>query len=210
MRRAGRGFLIAALAALALSGCAMYPGSARPVALEDLRAEEGWTLLDSVPYVPQVSEKGCGAACLAMVLGHFGMETPAVALEEECASTDKEGIKAAALRDAAKRRGFSAYLFAGTVADLEHELARGRPVLVGLIKSYGGKFATAHFEVVVGLHPGQRRIAVLDPAVGLMHDSLDGFEAEWKATKGVMLVVFVPKVETVSASVGGTKDGGSP
>jgi len=200
---------IAAVAAFALSGCAIYPGTARPTSLEDLRRDEGWTLLDSVPYVPQVSEKGCGAACLAMVLGHMGIETPAVALEEECVSGAEEGIKASALRDAARRRGLSAYLFAGTLKDLEHELARGRPVVVGLVKSYGGKLATSHFEVVVGLHAGQRRIAVLDPAVGLMHDSLDGFEGEWRATQGVMLVVFVPEARAVLASRDGPLDGGS-
>ena len=193
-----RPILIAALAALASAGCALYPGTARPATLEDLREDEGWILLDSVPMVRQVSQKGCGAACLAMVLGHWGFESGAEELEAECAGPGTEGIRATALRDAARRRGLSAYLFSGTVADLEHELARGRPVLVGLAKANGDEF-TAHFEVVVGLHPGRERIAALDPAVGLMRDSLAGFRSEWMATKGVMLVVFLPEAVAAPA-----------
>lgn len=208
MRRPWCPVLIAALAAMASLGCAVYPGTARPAFIEDLRREEGWTLLDSVPYVRQVSEKGCGAACLAMVLRHWGIESPVEALEEECAAPVKGDIRASALRDAARRRGLAAYLFAGTLADLEHELARGRPIVVGLAKPRGEGF-TSHFEVVVGLHPGQGRIAVLDPAVGLMHDSLAGFENEWKLTKGVMLVVFVPESEMVSAKPDGPTGGGT-
>lgn len=208
MRRPEFAVLAMAFAALVSTGCALYPGSARPIALDDLRGEDGWTLLDSVPYVKQISEKGCGAACLSMVLGHWGFEAPVEALEEECGTPAKEGIRAAAMRDAARRRGLSAFLLAGSLADLEHELARGRPVVVGLAKPAGDAF-TAHFEVVVGLHRGQGRIAVLDPALGLMHDSLAGFENEWKLTRGVMLVVFVPEAGTVLASRDGPEGGGS-
>ena len=202
MRRPACLAVTAAFAAIASLGCAVYPGTARPASVEDLRGEEGWILLDSVPYVPQVSDKGCGAACLAMVFRHWGIETQVEALEEEFGDPVHEGIRASALRDAARRRGLSAYLFAGTAADLEHELSRGRPVVVGLAKPHDEGF-TSHFEVVVGLHPAQQRIAALDPGIGLTCDSLTGFENEWMPTKGVMLVVFVPEPEVASAKPAG-------
>ena len=198
-----------ALAAISLAGCAIYPGTARPADLEDLRAEEGWILLDAVPFVPQVSEKGCGAACLAMVLGHWGDGTRVESIEAECAISEEDGIRASALRDAAKRRGLSAFLFQGNVADLEHELSRGRPVVVGLAKPNGSGF-TSHFEVVVGLHPRQMRIAALDPAIGLTSDSLAGFEVEWRSTKGVTLVVFRPETVADVKKSGGEQEGDGP
>src|SRR5690349_17079574 len=137
MAAAARSLLCTLAAALSLAGCALYPGTARPADLADLRLEEGWLLLDSVPYVPQVSDQGCGAACLAMVLGRWGEEASAAVLEAECAAAGQAGIRAADLRDAARRRGLSAFLFRGTVADLAHELSRGRPVVVGVVRTYG-------------------------------------------------------------------------
>jgi len=202
-----RFFLTVALAALSCLGCAVYPGTARPASLDDLRGEEGWVLLDSVPFVRQVSDKGCGAACLAMVLGHWGDGTPVESLEEECAATPQDGIRASALRDAARRRGLSAFVLQGSVADLEHELSRGRPVVVGLAKPNGDAF-TSHFEVVVGLHRRRGRIATLDPAFGLLSDSLAGFESEWRPTKGVTLVVFVPETKPVVTNVAFMESGG--
>jgi ABC-type bacteriocin/lantibiotic exporter with double-glycine peptidase domain len=201
--------LVLAAAATSLLGCAVYPGTSRPASLEDLGREDGWILLDSVPFVRQVSEKGCGAACLAMVLGRWGSDAPVEALEGECGAAGREGIRASVLRDAARRRGLSAYLFQGSVADLRHELERGRPVVVGLHKPNGAGF-TSHFEVVVGLHPGSRRIAVLDPAVGPMCDSLAGFEGEWRPTKGVTLVVFLPELKPFLTMLDGKQSGGGP
>jgi len=183
---------LAVVGGFSVLGCASYPGTARPASFDDLRREEGWLLLDSVPFVRQVTDMGCGAACLAMVLGHWG-DGPAVEdLEKECAAPGQDGIRASDLRDAARRRGMAAFLLRGTLADLEHELSRGRPVVVGLAKPTGRGFLS-HFEVVVGIHRDGGRIAMLDPARGLVCDSLPGFEAEWTPTKGVTLVVFLPE-----------------
>lgn len=189
---------LALAAALPATGCiALYPGTARPVTMEELRAEEGWTLLETVPDVRQASDQDCGAACLSMVLGHWGVPAPAAVLEKECAVEGREGIRAADLRDAAKRRGFSAFLFKGRVEDLRHELEKGRPVVVGLIKS-GPLGVTSHFEVVIGIDPVGRRVALRDPLLGLMRDSLDGFEREWEPTGFVTLVVFLRKPEAAA------------
>jgi len=183
--------LFAALVAVTTAGCATVPGTAQPATYEELRQEEGWTLLDAVPFVEQHSGEDCGAASLSMVLAHWGVDAPAETLAQECAVAGEPGLRASALRDAARRRGLSAYLFAGRVADLEHELGRGRPVVVGLLRSEGLLSAT-HFEVVVGVHPRAQRIAALDPAVGLVADALPAFAGEWAATEGVTLVVFRP------------------
>jgi len=199
--------LAAALAAAALPGCVVYPGTARPTTWDELRREEGWTLLDTVPFVAQRTEQDCGAASLAMVLARWGVDAPPEEIERECAEPGQDGLKASALRDAVRRRGLKAFVFAGRVEDLEHELALGRPVVVGLVKSIG-PLVSSHFEVVVGLQPASggnaaRQIAALDPFRGLVRDSLDGFRGEWEATKGVTLVIFKPGAGPVALAAGG-------
>ena len=191
--------LLAALSAFAAAGCvSMHPGSAEATTWEELRREPGWLLLDAVPFVPQEKDTDCGAAALSMALAHWGVDAPRATLEAECAVDGQEGLRAAALRDAAKRRGLQAFVFRGRVKDLEHELARGRPIVVGLLKSIG-PLTLSHFEVVVGLHPGAGRVAALDPARGLVRDSLPAFSGEWAAAGDVTLVLFRPADATARA-----------
>ena len=177
-------------AAALLPGCVVvHAGTARDATWEEICAEAGWALVEGVPFVAQESETDCGAAALAMVLARWGEEVPVAVLERECAAPGVEGIRAGALRDAARRRGLRAFVVPGRVEDLRQEIARGRPVVVGLVKSLGPLTST-HFEVVVGLHDGSGRVAALDPARGLVTDALPAFRAEWEAAGGATLVVF--------------------
>jgi hypothetical protein len=99
-----------------------------------------------------------------------------------------DGIAAGRLRDHARGHGLASYLIAGELADLEHELARGRPVLVGLVKPQR-RGALAHYEVVVAVHPERRAVVTLDPAEGLRQNSYDGFVAEWEPAGRLTLIV---------------------
>jgi ABC-type bacteriocin/lantibiotic exporter with double-glycine peptidase domain len=185
------------------TGCVAYSrGTARETTYDDLRREDGWLLVDVAPIVRQESDDDCGAASLSTVLAVWGVDASAETLRKECAVADESGLRATSLRDAARRRGLSAFLLAGRVADLDHELRRGRPVLVGVVKS-AGTVSVTHFEVVVGLHPGAARVAALDPARGLVCDALADFAGEWAATKGVTLVVFRPESKATTAATGG-------
>jgi ABC-type bacteriocin/lantibiotic exporter with double-glycine peptidase domain len=179
---------LALAAAFSSAGCILSLGSAEPTTQQELQAEQGWILVGDVPHVAQENAEGCGAAALSSVLARWGVDVPAATLREECTLPGVEGLQAAELRDAARRRGLSAFVFEGTIADLEHELRLGRPVVVGLVKSLGPLTAT-HYEVVVGLRP-DAEVAAIDPAQGLVRDTLPAFTAEWAATRGVTLVVF--------------------
>ena len=99
------------------------------------------------------------------------------------------GIKAGALRDFAKYRGFNAYVIEGNFDDLLSELQRNRPVVVGLIKVHSNRLA-GHYEVVVGVNPDQKRVATLDPARGWRENTFDGFSLEWNLSKNVTLIGF--------------------
>lgn len=171
---------------LATTGCG-YLGSARPFDATEL----DWNAVRDIPFVRQNSQKDCGAAALSMVLGYWGIQTPISEIVAGCV-LQPEGIRAGDLRDYAKKKGLSAYLFEGKIEDLEKELSRGRPVVVGVVKPYAGKLIL-HYEVVVGLHRERRKILTLDPSSGWMCNTYEGFLMEWEATRRLTLVLF--KVE---------------
>ena len=92
-----------------------------------------------------------------------------------------------------KSHGLEAFLIEGKMKDLEHELGRGRPVIVGLIKPYVWNKFLSHYAVIVGLHPEQKKIVLLDPADGWRQYTFEGFEGEWLPTKRLTLVLFRQK-----------------
>ena len=186
----GRCFVL--VGCVLVSGC--YLGSARTATPADLapRQDDGWNKVDGVPPVRQIAREDCGAAALAMVLGYWGLPVTRAdisAAAQPPASEPERGIKAAALRDFARRRGLEAFLIQGELADLDRELGRHRPVLVGVMKRTSRR-VYPHYEVVIGISRGQQRILTLDPAHGLRINSREGFAAEWTAAGRLTLIVF--------------------
>jgi ABC-type bacteriocin/lantibiotic exporter with double-glycine peptidase domain len=174
-----------------LSVCGCYVGSARSATPADLRSDEGWQRIEGVPEVRQVAREDCGAASLAMVLGYWGRRVPREELNTANAPGSEGGLQAATLRDLARRQGLQAFLIPGQFGDLDRELRRGHPVLVGVVKRYGRR-AYPHYEVVVGMSRRTQRVLTLDPADGLRVDSREGFAAEWAAAGQVTLIVYPP------------------
>jgi ABC-type bacteriocin/lantibiotic exporter with double-glycine peptidase domain len=166
---------------VAATGCGVV-GSA------SIEREAGWLTAAEVPVVRQKGEADCGAAALAMVLSSLSRP---VTLEEIIAACpgSEPGIRAADLRDVARREGLKAFVIAGTVDDLERELGKHRPILVGLVKGEGQR-RTCHYEVVVGLNLERCQVALLDPARGWRRDDLDRFASEWRPAGQLALVVF--------------------
>jgi ABC-type bacteriocin/lantibiotic exporter with double-glycine peptidase domain len=191
--------LLAGLVALlaASTGCvsySTYTGSATAFAPAQLEREPGWLAVRNVPVVKQQSEIDCGAAAIAMVVTYWTTE-PAARLLAELRPVRKPGLEAGRLRDFARRRDLAAYLVSGQVADLERELAAGRPVLVGLVKPQR-KGALTHYEVVVGFNRQKGIVVTLDPARGWRQNDLRGFLAEWKPAANLALVILGPTTRT--------------
>jgi ABC-type bacteriocin/lantibiotic exporter with double-glycine peptidase domain len=178
------GLLAAASACVTYS---TYTGSATSFAPDQLEREPGWLAVRNVPVVRQESETDCGAAAIAMVVTYWTTE-PTARLLAELRPVRRPGLAAGRLRDFARRRDLTAYLVSGQIADLERELAAGRPVLVGLVKPQR-KGALTHYEVVVGFHRQKGIVVTLDPARGWRQNQLRGFLAEWKPAANLALVV---------------------
>lgn len=177
-----------------LGACAQYTGTGRELTAGALVSERGWLSVSQVPLLRQHSEHDCGPTALAMVLGYWQRRAGVATTPPVSAGSDRR-YSAAELRDQARALGFSAFVVAGTLPDLVHELQQQRPVIVGMAKPtvHG---AVAHYEVVVAIHAASQRIATLDPALGWRQNSLRGFLQEWVPAGQLLLVVLGPAAAT--------------
>jgi ABC-type bacteriocin/lantibiotic exporter with double-glycine peptidase domain len=172
---------------LVLAGC--YTGSAQTVTATEIARDPGWLLVPDVPFVGQEGEHDCGAAALVMVLRYWDVRVTVQDIAAAFPSSRGRGLTAGELREFAHARGLRAFVIHGEPADLRAELERGRPLIVGLAKAHGAQ-KLAHYEVVVGLHRGRRRILTLDPAEGWRENTVEGFAEEWAPAQRAALVIF--------------------
>jgi len=181
------------VALLAATGCRLsYTGGAKPVNAAQL--DNTWLRASATPVVKQKSQVDCGLAALAMVAGAWGQTWTVDDLRRDVKMSAK-GAKLGALRDAARARGLEAYVIAGNHDDLQRELAKGRPVMLGLQLPFEMDRALHHYEVVVAIHPRDGTIVTLDPATGkYLKRTRAVLEKEWKPVGYPTLVVVGPLV----------------
>ncbi len=180
---------LAAAACASMSGC--YHGSAHNVSARQVverGAEAGWVVVARMGLVRQSANDDCGAAALAMMLGHWAVPTSAAEILRSIPREPGHGIALDALRDFARARGLTSYVIRGELADLATEIGLDHPVLVGLVQQYGDH-ARAHYEVITGINSTTRRLLLLDPARGLREDTFEGFMSEWTTAGRPTLVI---------------------
>ena len=140
--------------------------------------------------VRQDAQPACGAAVLTAALAYWDRPVSKEEVLEACPVKD-EGIQAKALRTFARGKGMECFIVRGEPGDLEYELAKGRPVVVGTRKG-----RLTHYELVVGLRPG-RQVVTLDPARGWRRESWTRFLEEWTAAARTTMVLFPPDSATI-------------
>jgi ABC-type bacteriocin/lantibiotic exporter with double-glycine peptidase domain len=178
-----------------LAGC--HVGTSQTFAPERLERERGWTAVRGVPFVEQQREMDCGAAAAAMVLAFWRHPAAEQAIWQAARPRAGHGLSAGWLRNYLRRSGLTAYLVHGAIDDVAQELARGSPVLVGVMKA-SGKTGLTHYQVVVAMSTGKATIVVLDPATGWRESRVDDFEKEWARTKHVMIVAHARSGEVAA------------
>ena len=156
-----------------------------PVLLSGALAATSGLWLD-VPFVRQQAD-GCGAASISMVMQYWLKKTsdriPPAAdvarIQRELFNRHAKGIYASNMESYFRRNGFRVFAFRGTLQDLRHHLAKGRPLIVCLQDS--GKSGPLHYVVVVGLERQDGVVLVNDPAQRkLLKMDLRNFEARWR------------------------------
>ena len=153
-----------------------------------------------VPFVPQQKD-GCGAAGIAMVMQYWEQHQGR-AVQPEAAparilralyAPGAHGIYASAMVRYFQQNGYRAFAFAGQTADLERELAQGRPLLVALKPGSG---SSLHYVVVAGLDEPQQVVLINDPAQRkLLKQDISQFEPEWNAA-GRWTLLAVPETSS--------------
>jgi ABC-type bacteriocin/lantibiotic exporter with double-glycine peptidase domain len=150
-----------------------------------------------VPFVAQQKD-GCGAACIAMVMQywerHQGQpaqpQADSAQIYKSVYTRDAHGTYASAMLRYLQQNGYRAFAFAGQDADLERELAQGRPLIAALKPGPG---STLHYVVVAGLDQPDQLVLMNDPAQRkLVKEDESQFEREWQAT-GHWLLLAVPE-----------------
>jgi ABC-type bacteriocin/lantibiotic exporter with double-glycine peptidase domain len=179
------------------AGCAAAPG--RPVSPARLAREPGWLATRPIPLTLQVGEMDCGPAAASMLLAFWGRGEPPAALRAEAGVPEDRGLTAVTLRDLIRARGLGAHLLSGEIADLERELAAGRPALVGTLRKGPGGLI-AHSQLVAALHRQRGLVVVADPAVGWRELTLEAFQTLWSRAHRVLIVAF-PRPEPGQAQL---------
>ena len=100
--------------------------------------------------------RDCGAACLASVAGHYGLQLPIAKIRQLC-HTDKRGTNALGLIQGLEQMGFNAK---GVKASLENLPQAPLPAIAHTIF----KEQFQHYVVIYKIHKG--KISVMNPAYG--------------------------------------------
>ena len=150
-----------------------------------------------VPFVRQ-DKNGCGPASIAMVMRYWshqrsatggsaaGDDADPAAIERAVYSKEGKGARGSDMQRYFEGAGFRAFVFKGEWADLEHHLAKGRPLIVSL-----GEAHSFHYVVVSGLDGRQGPVLVNDPARRkLLKVDRAAFEKAWDAAQDWTLLAL--------------------
>jgi ABC-type bacteriocin/lantibiotic exporter with double-glycine peptidase domain len=136
-----------------------------------------------VPFVAQ-QKNGCGPASIAMVMEYWQKQR-ATAHDDAAEvmrtlAPRRDGVRASDMVRSFEQHNYRAFAYAGDWSDIEHQLAKGRP-LIAALKPEGGN--DLHYVVIAGIDDAQQIVLVNDPAQRkLLKESRAQLEHEWKAT----------------------------
>ena len=129
----------------------------------------------------------CGAACLASVAAHFGLEMP-ISKIRQYASTDKKGTNILGMIEAAEALGFSAK---GVKGEFESLFEIPAPTIAHIVV----KEVLHHFVVIY--KATDKCIEVMDPMDGKLHRvPHDQFREQWSG----VLVLIMPNDSFVAGN----------
>jgi hypothetical protein len=195
----GVAIAVGVLASSALSGCASETPATRLVASIEADAPVRWIGPANVPLIVAADEHGRSFAALDAVLAYWGRSNGAA---RRLARAPSDAVLAGDLERAARAVGLSTVSFHGALEDVVYELRAGRPVIVAMAPTDAAPAGASHYEVVVAWDPAGHRLRSLDPARGFVERTAADFQDDWRAARGLILVVFESEqaMGTISSS----------
>jgi ABC-type bacteriocin/lantibiotic exporter with double-glycine peptidase domain len=165
-------------------------GCASRVTLDTVRGDVAaghGHLITSVPFIPQEAYQ-CGPASLAMVLQYWGAPVGQEEIAQALYLPSIRGTLNLDLEFYARRRGFEARAFAGSLERVRLELRRGRPLIV--FQDLGvPAYPVPHFAVLLG-YDDRARVVVLHSGTSAYRVvPYDEFERTWARRKAWTLLV---------------------
>jgi ATP-binding cassette subfamily B protein len=156
----------------------------RPLRLDlESKPELGEKVIRRFALVEQAEEMDCGAACLAMLCRHYGLQVTLGKLRE-LANVTTQGATLDSLARAGETLGFS---------------SRGVQCTFDALQGFELPFIVHwegyHYVIVYGI--SKRQVWVADPAVGFRKMSVEEFERGWSGT----CLVFTPGQDMAQAAV---------
>jgi len=183
------------LPAFLLGGCA----SVTP--FRGFTLNDDSTYVSSVPPVRQDKNHACGAACVAAVAAHWGVDLATFRSNHPLLPDDATGQD---LQELARQTGLQAFAYRGSIDDLQENLSKGRPLIVmipkpliggnGLVTTpllnlwndYGPR--PPHWVVAVGFIKDQQ-IIIHDPASGPLVVDQPTFAKWWAKNDNLCVLI---------------------
>ncbi|HZZ40883.1 MAG TPA: C39 family peptidase [Acidobacteriaceae bacterium] len=156
-------------------------------------AQAGAAVWVDVPFVHQPRE-GCGAASLSMLMQYWAHQegqppspdSEVGKIQQTLYVAAEHGIPASSMQSYLQQHGFLAFALNGHWSDLEQQLRKGRPLIVGL-RPQGER--ALHYVVIDGIDPGRSLVTMNDPADRkLLSEERAAFEKDWSATDHWLLL----------------------
>ncbi len=186
------------LCALLVAMLLLTAGCAPRVTLEDVRATVAGGqghLITTVPFIPQ-EEYQCGPASLAMVLQYYGSAVGQDEIARAIYLPSVRGTLNLDLAFYARRRGFQARSFAGTLEGAKEQVRRDRPLIVFQDLGFAA-FPVPHFAVLVGYDDRTRTVVLHSGTTAYRVVSYDEFERTW-ARRRAWTLLITPRGESVT------------
>ena len=129
----------------------------------------------------------CGAACLASISAHYGLNLP-IAKIRQMASTDRKGTNVLGLIEAAGKLGFEVKAVKSKLPDGNNNVEPLHKIPTPAIAHTIKKEKLLHYEVIYGVK--KDKIQIMDPGTGeLEWCEIEDFNKEWTG----ILVLLMPK-----------------
>jgi len=161
------------------------------------------TLIRGVPPICQSEKYECGYACVASVGLYYGVEADKLISDSISKQFANKSLTGKELVSMAKALGLTGFAYEGSVADLEKNLKKGRPMIVlmkhpprtGHWPSYEWAEETAeksiidsHWVVVIGL-TAEDEYLIHDPRRGRLRIPAKDFVVEWEKMSCVSVLI---------------------